>query len=565
VFAVIAGRTIKKTSSWSFGKGAHIGILEQLIGSTSLGGTIASIFSLRLCNMLAPILLLIWALSPLGGQSSLHLVAAAIQYRPSTVNITYFDTRSESVFSQSANSIDVYLPTTNAVFQASIMEPSSTKSSQRDLWNNVKIPVLSSVTPPYALISPNWTTIASGQNLSYASLLGIPLSGLPREGRTNINLETSYFVLTQIEQPSNITNIYNVRDKSETTGIDMNNGTWHWGVPQKTGLEGFSMAIDGFNAANGNYSLWYNVYDKYAANTEFVQHAARYLAVDSAIFNYKRFYTLSTAYVEAAVSCNGIQHLCEATAIQASQQPHMNPNLTNLAYSNTWLTFGAEMISAVINSESSIPTLTEAFMNDPANVAAAAITFPTGDALFYNLTATDQQLESHAQQLINTYWQASVNPALAISGLEDATDELSTIQTRSTEATNEVSIDVYRVNWAWWVAFVCSTSILFALACLSLLIDCSLRGPELLGYCTTFLRDSPFAISGRGVGSAMGPSERARRWKNVEIKLADVKSGDNVGYIAMVEVNKAQQGSHRISDKARMYDRKLVKGGRLYA
>jgi hypothetical protein len=488
---------MKKTSSWRLENGARIGTLEQLVGSTSLGGTIASVFSLRLYNALAPTLLLIWALSPIGGQSSLHLVTAGTRHEFSTVNVTYFDTRSESVFAQNDQSVIIYLQTTNAVFQTSMMEPLSATSSRRDLWGNVKIPVLSSIAPPNALMSSDWTNIAFGQNLSYSSLLGIPLSGLTRNGRTNMTLETSYLTLTQVEPPSNITNLNALRIDSEATSIDMNNGTWHWAAPEQSDEGGLLMAIDGFNAADGNYSLWYNIYDRYSVNTEFEHHAARYLVVYSNNFNYKRFYMLSTTYVEAAVSYDGLPSLCQPTAIRASQQPHINSNLTNLAYSDTWMVFCEGMMSAVLLMQSGIPTITEAFMNDPSTAAETAISFGTSDDLYSNLTATDHQLETRAQQLINTYWQASVNPALATVGLKVAniSNEINNTRTRSVEATNEISIDIYRVNWAWWVAFMCATSIMFALACLTLMIDCFLQGPEVLGYCTTFLRDSPFAIN----------------------------------------------------------------------
>jgi hypothetical protein len=218
------------------------------------------------------------------------------------------------------------------------------------------------------------------------------------------------------------------------------------------------------------------------------------------------------------------------------------------------------MLSAVILGQTFGATITEAFMNNPSTAAEGAI---FGSKVNQTLTATDRQLEIRAQQLINTYWQATVNPALATLGL-DAFNEVGNIQTRSVEAINEISIDIYRVNWAWWVAFLCSTSIMFGLACLTLMIDCFLQGPEVLGYCTTFLRDSPFAINGRLVGSAMGACERTRRWKNVEIKLTDVMAGEDVGYIAVVEVDKAQERRHGSWDKAISSGRKLEKGGRLY-
>jgi len=86
-----------------------------------------------------------------------------------------------------------------------------------------------------------------------------------------------------------------------------------------------------------------------------------------------------------------------------------------------------------------------------------------------------------------------------------------------------------------------------------------------LGYCTTLLRDSPFAVTGRGVGSAMGPAERARRWKDVKVQLADVRAGEDVGYIAVVEVVGSEKSELTTWDKEVEWREKLQNGERLYA
>jgi hypothetical protein len=519
------------------------------MGSTSLGGTIASILSLRIYNFLTPTLLIVWALSPLGGQSSLHLMGAGTRQAFSNVNITYFDTRSESVFSQNGQAADVYLPTTNAIFQASLMEPPSAKSSRQDLWSNVKIPNLASLATTPTLNSPTWINFTAEQDLAYSSLLGIPISGLPLDGRTTLMLESSYFTLTQDNTIGNITNFAGNDFKNETQLNTVKNGTWHWANSEET--EGLAMAIDGYNIAEGDYSLWWNVYDKYSPNTEFSPEAARRIAIESDIFNYHRFYTLSTTYIETSILCSGLPVLCQPTAIRHSQQPHLNPNITNLAYMDTWSAFGSEMLVATALDQSGMPTITEAFMNNPATVAATSVSF---GASTYVLTATDAELQIRAQQLLNTYWQASVNPAVTIAGLNKEADEMDNIRTRSAMGIHETSTNIYVVNWAWWVAFTSATSIMLALACLALMVDYFLRGPEILGHCLALLRDSPFAETGRGVGSAMGGSERVRRWGDVEVKLVDVRAGEDVGYIAVAEV-----------ERARAWSTRLLKGGRLYA
>lgn len=438
------------------------------------------------------------------------------------------------------------------------MEPSSIIASTRDLWSNVKIPNLASVQISDSLLSPTWTNITSDRNLTYSSLLGIPLSGLPQDGRTTTTLETSYFTLMQDENQSNDNSIGNLTF-GENPGDNMDNGTWHWGTfpeSEEVATQGLFMAIDGFNIADGNFSLWYDVYDRYSSDTEFVPQAPRHLALFSQEFQYQRIYTLSTTYVETAISCDGLSSLCQATAIRISEQPHINSNISNLAYSDTWIAFAEHLNIAAIMGQSGMPTITEAYMNDPSTVAATSLDF---GQLTYNLTATDDQLQIRAQQLLNSYWQASVNPAVSIVGLKNELIQMGNVRTRSVEGIHETSTTVYKVNWAWWLVFMCATSAMLAFALLALTIDCVLRGPEILGYCTTSLRDSPFAKTGRGAGSAMGGAERARKWKDVEVKLTDVKGGEDVGYIAVAEV---ESTGHLAMEN---WGEELKRGRRLYA
>jgi uncharacterized membrane protein len=315
------------------------------------------------------------------------------------------------------------------------------------------------------------------------------------------------------------------------------------------------MALDGFNAADGNNSLFYDVYDRYSIDTESTPETSRRIALASLNYRYQRIFTLSTTYVETSISCDGISSLCQANAIRISQQPQINSNLSNLAYSDTWTAFAGSMSAAVIVSQSGIPTITEAYLNNPGTVAPTSIDF---ESVIYNLTATDEQLQIRAQQLLNTYWQASVNPAVTIAGLTDANNQLATLQTRSVEGVHETTTNMCKVNWAWWMAFTCATTVMLALAIVTLTIDCRLTSPEILGYCTTFLRDSPYATTGRGIGSAIGGAERARKWKDVVVRLADVRAGQDVGYIAVAEVGRAgslaaERGRKRLPRDRRLY------------
>lgn len=72
LFAVIAVRLMKALGAWRIEKGIGIATLEQLLGSRAIGSTLLMLISLKSYNVLGLLLVLLWALSLLGGQASLR-------------------------------------------------------------------------------------------------------------------------------------------------------------------------------------------------------------------------------------------------------------------------------------------------------------------------------------------------------------------------------------------------------------------------------------------------------------------------------------------------------------
>jgi hypothetical protein len=60
-------------------RGTTVGLLEQLFGSTTVASTLKTQLMLRQYNFVAVLLLLLWSLSPLGGQGVLRLITVADQ------------------------------------------------------------------------------------------------------------------------------------------------------------------------------------------------------------------------------------------------------------------------------------------------------------------------------------------------------------------------------------------------------------------------------------------------------------------------------------------------------
>jgi hypothetical protein len=92
-FAALAGRSLKRIALWRAERGTTLGVssnniseelfqpllqfLEHLIGSQSLVATLGHAITLHSLNFITFGLLVLWALSPLGGQSALRLLDQA--------------------------------------------------------------------------------------------------------------------------------------------------------------------------------------------------------------------------------------------------------------------------------------------------------------------------------------------------------------------------------------------------------------------------------------------------------------------------------------------------------
>ncbi|KAK8072680.1 heterokaryon incompatibility protein-domain-containing protein, partial [Apiospora saccharicola] len=78
MYATIVGRACKSIFAWRLERGANIGTLDLLAGSTSLPSAVVTHATLRLFTVISPALILIWALSPVGSQASLRVAAKSI-------------------------------------------------------------------------------------------------------------------------------------------------------------------------------------------------------------------------------------------------------------------------------------------------------------------------------------------------------------------------------------------------------------------------------------------------------------------------------------------------------
>ncbi|KAL1302107.1 hypothetical protein AAFC00_002542 [Neodothiora populina] len=189
MFTAVADRSLKAIARFCAERGMKISILELLMASQTVWGTVESQVLLRRFTVVGAHLVILWTLSPLGGQASLRLLHTAQISTNSTSPIKYMPTIAMNIDQTNAGMLTTgdpgsALSVVNSLYSASLLAPPSVKSSTQDTWGNVRIPRLNTVRnitksangwiPVLDVTSPN----------DFTTLAGLPISGLSTKAST---------------------------------------------------------------------------------------------------------------------------------------------------------------------------------------------------------------------------------------------------------------------------------------------------------------------------------------------------------------------------------------------
>jgi hypothetical protein len=157
--------------------------------------------------------------------------------------------------------------------------------------------------------------------------------------------------------------------------------------------------------------------------------------------------------------------------------------------------------------------------------------------------ASVDDISIRLQQVLNTYLHGSIYPA-ALSGTIDLRNPSSAFASVpaniaiNTTATGTVLQTMYTKSFTWLcILFLAAIAMLFV-AIAGIWFSLMTRGPDILGYFSTTLRDNPYVYFSN-FRSTMSGRERAKRFGMTRVKLVDVASESEEGYIAI-----AEGGSH---------------------
>ncbi|KAH9216051.1 hypothetical protein DL95DRAFT_445589 [Leptodontidium sp. 2 PMI_412] len=581
-FSLVVGRAMMKVAAWKLEKGASLGLLERLVGSRTVGGTIVTQARLRSVGIVSLGLVLLWLLSPLGSQSVLRILSTSTESSSSDSEVAYSNSRQAS--QASSPTFNAWFSAFAAMFSSAILTPDEAKNnSSMDIWGNVRIPLFSSLSNIGA-DENGWRRIPeTGYTPVYASLFGISISKLPI-GNTTFNIESTYMELSCSNITSQLVrgpNFFINPGLISTTGPFNSNQnisattTWAMGYvgEEVTSLLPNSSikALDSLpsDTASKAYLPGLFIYQDFTGR----QNVTSVYCVPS------------QAYVESTVRCDKSSSTAPATCAVIAQRlsllPHMPSTLTSFSMLSTFLSL-TSLLPFTTPSANNIDLMqnylidpfSNAYIQSTPTVSQSPISSSSPNENESRLLTTSLEDISHRlSQIINTFLEGSLPNAPSYlkhdtppspTFITANTSSLLSAQISALPATLTVpgklttTITIFSISWVWTSLFLFSTLFMFLSALLAAVLSRQTLTRDYLSFVSSLCRESQYVSFPPG-GVGVDGLERSRLCQDIRIKLGDlgdVEGGCEVGTGVAVKVGRLGIGSEEMViglDKRKLY------------
>jgi hypothetical protein len=514
-------------------------VLEQLLNSQSLAGTVTWLIELRHVHAIGSVLILMWALSPLGGQSALRLLSVEDVAVKTMQQVSYASLNASTgyLWGESPSASEVYVPAMISYYSAALLGAEGNKQESTDIWGNPKIPVFDSLRGN----DRNWRQVNGSETTQYASLTGVRLQGLCRDCELAMSVETSYSTL----DCRNVAHRVRFSDILNYTGPDIRG--WdpeQWtepflGTAYRSAQEPWTSSFivtTRYMPPSINDTAWI----VFVARNAFTLPNETFLNTNTAsIYNC----SLETHRVEAEVVCKGGS--CGVHRVRPSLVD-TRPRRWSFYHEGA---LGFEYLCRYFPFASGyarfqVPTATDRFLfGDAAPFNTTPNGFPD-----WTLVA-DTTLSYRLTMVLNTMHHTDIAPISISTG--DTFQPLRCVNTPETvgkpipldpcDFINFTMADVsrntkiYRTSKVWVTLLLLTSIFMLLLGAASITLQCINTVPDILGYVSTITRDNPYVELPANASVVDGP-ERTRLLRDLRIQLTDVQPGADVGHLAVCSV-----------------------------
>lgn len=527
VFAAIATNLLTAVAAWKLERGISVLSLEYLLRSRTTFSAVTSPLVLKSVNLITPAIIVFWALSPLGGQAALRVLDTVPNAHKQPWNCSYLEVRPGSPPVYGADG-SVANSTVIATFAAALATPPESKEGKLDIWGNVKIPMIE----PYLGVDVDkWYTLEDSFDV-YSSLVGLPVKPLEPFHPTfnyTFRVNTSY-----------ITTSCTANNRSVDLG-----GWWDYVDQHREFSNGKGLIVETSNPSrSGTKPRLFQVTSYQPGKLTNV------------------FCELGTTFVEVEIEC----HHSQCGAVRIRYTPGAKPsNLTFVddlqdagegkgRIDHAFLQMFVNTTEPRRNGSFYLPSPTELYLFSADEPYAVT---PTWDNAWNSGSRKDwerggKMFPKRFTQLLNTFWIASLTPLgaaqfnkFAAPGAKHGAAPAGLTAT-GYKTSNE---RVLAVDKAWLAVLYVASLTMFLSALAAAALGVKRRGPDILDYATTFIRDNPYSSVSTGENSMEDGADRTHRLRKVRLCIGDVKPDAEEGYVALATVDKAvplgKQGSDR--------------------
>lgn len=502
--------------------------MERLVGSQSVYSAIERQIGLRSLDKLGIFLILIWLLSPLGGQASLRILST----EPRTVifNSTaqYFPVEGyTSSLIGVANSVTVSWPLYAPLYMTSLHGSRTHINSSMDQWEGIKIP---DITSSANMTEDNWRHFGEVVNVTYSSLLGIPVAGVPRSGNSSFDMVSHYWSV-DCDEFNSTTTWWN------TSGVQIpGSAPYDNFLSFRMDMPPLRPTDDWRQPMKFTYtSLRDDVIDNEQANVSMADCSAKIV------------------FVQSRVECTGRD--CRVAAMRYVDHP--NQPFPNFMFFQITKAFPGTDVGLIMSRRAiSRSGMTENWIMNPATTFDFTSTV---DDNYMDLASLSPQVFSkRLQMVINTFWDSTAantyrNANLTLDNNTTTCPEESCnpiVSFNSTQLTGtKIDGTRYVCRKTFAIITTAISAIILASAIYSLVLAAYMTlAPDVLGYVSTYLRDNQYAHI--HASSNLDGLDTARILGDVKVMIGDVKSQETVGHISIATAGPAVE---QLSKK-RMYD-----------
>ncbi|KAI1753883.1 hypothetical protein F4782DRAFT_529301 [Xylaria castorea] len=541
LFAAIVGGSLKSIASWKIQtrRGAPVGEVEQCMGSQTISRAFATQIKLRALNLLGIFIVGLWSLSPVGSQASLRVISVGADLTSSQTPLKSPNTFTEYQFGN-AEGISEAVTTIAGPVIASLLAGSLLGTRNQDLWGNIRLPGIEQIENNQ---TNGWMTLPEPDNLTYSSLVGIPVSIVAGAGNTSFTLPGSYLALScPTLGPSKQDDYTNFTNSEAPSPGNKNDSFWF----SSMGGGQYQMAISAPSSA----------LDKVSMNTE--TRDARKFVWESFMEDNTYFRAecdLTTTYVDSNVTCSRASpggssggssgSVCGVSSARRSVTATIDGN---------WTVFDidfpedADSVLQLITGLFPYAQLSGGVQPVLGYVVNPYAPFSSDPDLILD---TDRPtFEIRLAQIFNTVLYLGISPT-AFTGAFNASDPLQQANAINMTGMTVVSHEVVRCNSAWFAVLVVASFVLFLCALAGAILRLVTITPDVLGSISVaLLHNKTQGV----VGSSTWSSSRwGREAKDTRLCLADVNPGGDVGCIALASSTAEGVLISRVAEKGRQY------------